>query len=89
MFWSMINEFCGVSKSKHNFPIQHFLNGNDTAGSAVKEVADSFNDFVSQVGNKLASGLPPVTGPPVVHDNVYRTQHVLQLEHVTQDQVRR
>lgn len=90
LFWNIINEFSGISKGKNIFPIKHFLRGSDTTGGAVGEVADSFNDFFSQVGCKLASELlPPSAGPPVVDDAAHATSLVLELVPVTTDQVRR
>lgn len=89
-FWNIIKEFSGVnSKPKNSFPIKNFLCRSDMTDGAVRGVANSFNNYFSQVGHKLASELPPPVGPAVVDDNAHRVEHVMRLEPVTEDQVRR
>lgn len=82
-FWNIVNEFNGIKKQKTQFPIKHFLRYADASGGAVREVANSFNEYFVNVGKNLASALPPVSGPPLVDDAACGADHVFRLEPVS------
>jgi hypothetical protein len=62
--WSTINELRGKSNKKEAFPLKHFLNDNQAiTTSSVKEIANKFNSFFSNVGENLARVIPAQNQP--------------------------
>ncbi|KAG8320208.1 hypothetical protein J6590_074370 [Homalodisca vitripennis] len=71
------------------FSIAIIYGGSDVGGGGVPAVAQSFNTFFSNVGNKLATELPPPLGPPLIDESAYRVGHEFHLEPVSANQVLR
>lgn len=84
-FWNIVNEISGIKKIREKFPLSLFYEKSDKDG--IKKVANSFNNFFTNVGRNLAQRIPQMAGPPLVDDSAFRVRHEFRLEPITDSQL--